>query len=64
MISSLVDFRTLLIGISTGTAGNFLNQLGNQYFVGWRLSGDSGPTLVAYCFSYYFRLCGWSVDQY
>ena len=36
------SFRTLLIGISTGTTGNFLSQLSSLITVGWCLFGYQG----------------------
>ena len=57
------NFRTMLIGVSTGTAGQFLNQLTGCSPSGGRLLSDSGGTdhWSADCFPDYFRLRGGSL---
>ena len=60
------SFRTLIISISTGTAGQFLSQLtglltlwvGAYLVISWRIHYWS-----AYCFPDHFWICGWSIDQ-
>ena len=59
------SFRSLLIGISTGTTGNFLNQLSSliTLWVGAYLVIQGELTIgQSNCLPYYFRLCCRAID--